>query len=541
MPLDMKYAALLAFLLLACTESQAQDRPKLVIGIVVDQMRMDYLHQYESLYGKQGFKKLQAEGSAFYDCKFDYFPTYTAPGHTAVYTGAPPSISGIVANNWYERSEQQSVYCASDEGQVTLGGTPKAGQFSPHRLLCTTLGDELKIATRGHGRVISVALKDRSAILPAGHTADAAYWFDDRTGNFVTNQFYMQVLPQWVTRFNEEERAEAYLKQLWTPLLDPKAYQGLAAPDNSPGEGLLPSTNQSTFPYSLPEIREKGGVRVIQTTPFGSTFTTDFALEAMQQEQLGKGTHTDMMLISYSSPDYMGHLFGPHSLEIADCYVRLDLEIERLLAYVGKEFKRNEVLVFLTADHGAAQAPQWLSSLGIPSRVLDQAIGERMKEKMKQQYGQPLIEYFVNRQFYIDRKAVAQAGLDLCEVQTFLANCLLDEPGVATTATACDLRRFGYSDPIFSRLKAGFYPKRSGDVFFVDDPGIIDMDWSRAGTTHGTVYSFDTQVPLLFWGHGVPKGKRSTAPVNITDVAPTVAWLMRIGQPSGCIGRVLLD
>lgn len=535
----MKQPILLSLLFLIFASAQAQNRPKLVIGIVVDQMRLDYLAQYEPLYGERGFKKLQAEGSAFYDCKFDYFPTYTAPGHTAVYTGAPPSISGIVANNWYERAEGKSVYCAEDKRQITLGGTPKAGMFSPHRLLCTTLADELKISTRGMGRAVSVALKDRSAILPAGHTGDAAYWFDDLTGNFVTNQYYMDELPKWVTRFNEQERAEEYMKKEWKTLLDPEAYEGYAAPDNSPGEGLLPGATSPVMPYNLPEMRSRGGVRVIKTTPYGNRITTDFAIGALIEEKLGQGEYTDMLMISYSSPDYIGHLFGPHSLEVADNYLRLDLEIERLLDFIELTYGRENVLVFLTADHGAAQAPAWLASLGIPSRTVDYNMIEELKTWIEEQYGLQLIEHYDNTQIYLDFDALNAAGLDLCDVQEQVARWFIRQEGVATAATACDLRRFGYNDPIFMRLKAGFYPKRSGDVVFVNDPGVIDMDWSKAGTTHGSIYSFDTQVPLIFWGYKVQQGFKSTDPVNITDIAPTVARLMRIGQPTGCIGRIL--
>jgi len=377
--------------------------------------------------------------------------------------------------------------------------------------------------------------------MPAGHTADAAYWFDDLTGNFVTNQFYMEQLPEWVTRFNEQERAEEYMKRTWEFYLEPEAYEGLAAPDDSPGEGLLPGAETPTLPYHLPTLREKGGVRVVKTTPYGNRLTTDFAIGALQEEQLGLGNHTDMLLISYSSPDYIGHLFGPHSLEIADNYVRLDREIERLLNFIELTYGREQVLVFLTADHGAAQAPAWMASLGIPSRTFDYPMIDTLKGTLQARYQLDLVEYFTNSQVYLNHEAISEAGLDLCEVQEFCASWLIQQEGVATAATACDLRRNGYSDPVLARLKAGYYPKRSGDVFVVTDPGVIDMDWSKSGTTHGTVYTFDTQVPLLFWGFRVPQGQQSVEPVNITDIAPTVARLMRIGQPTGCVGRVLFN
>ncbi len=337
-----------------------QDPPKLVVGIVVDQMRTDYIYRYWNNFGTGGFKRLIGEGSFLRDAHYTYMPTVTGPGHASIYTGSVPAHHGIVANERYDRATGKLIYCVKD---TTVQGVGSAtAQSSPSQLLATTLADEIERRTDRQGKTIGVALKDRSSVLPIGRTGDAAYWFSG-SGSFVTSTWYMKQLPKWVEEFNARKLTEKYLNTTWTPLLTIEKYHQVL-PDDNPYEQPLAVGAGSAFPYDLAALSKgPAGLTLIASTPWGNTLTTDLALAALAGEAMGQDNTTDLLAISYSSTDILGHKMGPRALEIEDMYIRLDQELARLLTELDKSVGAGKYTLFLTADHGAIDVPQYLKDL----------------------------------------------------------------------------------------------------------------------------------------------------------------------------------
>ena len=496
-------------------------RPKLVVGIVVDQMRYDYLWRYWNLYGKGGFKRLVRHGKSFDQAHYSYFPTYTGPGHACVYTGATPAINGIVGNDWFDRETGAPTYVTADGNVEGVGTTGKTGQQSPRHLLSNTITDELELASQRRSKVVGIALKDRGAILPAGHLADAAYWYDGQSGHFVSSTFYMKALPGWVEAFNGKGFAQTYQHRVWAPLLPMENYTASTA-DDVPWEGSLLKGASPTLPVDLAKY-DKADFELLRSTPFGNQLTTDFALAALHGEHLGTGPETDFLCVSYSSTDYVGHRFGPESVEIEDTYLRLDHELARLMQAVHKQCGR-DVLFFLTADHGAALAPGHMIEEDVPAGLADE-------KALKHVLGEGVqVEAFMNQQFYL-KAEIGASGVD----PTLLAR-LRSQKGIRDAFTANTLQQTG-ADPMRLPYLRGYHPQRSGDIFVTLEPGWVDGGYAT-GTTHGQPYDYDTHVPLLFYGWHVRRGSVAT-PVDVCDIAPTVAHLLHLSAPSGCMGKIL--
>lgn len=511
-------------------------KPKLVIGIVVDQMRYDYLMRYYNKYGNGGFKRLMKEGFSYRDAEFNYVPTYTAPGHTAIYTGTTPSVNGMIANDWFDRALGRMVYCTGDTTVQTVGSSSKAGKMSPRRELVTTVGDALKLSDNGQSKVIGISLKDRASILPAGHSANAAYWFDDKTGNWISSTYYMNDLPEWVKKFNGKKEASMYLSKAWNTLLPINEYTE-SMKDNNTYEGLFKGEEEPVFPHNLPALMDKnGGYGLIKTTPFGDDITTDFVIEAIKDEQLGKGNATDMLTISYSSTDYIGHMYGTDAIETEDTYLRLDQDLSRLLTFLDTYIGKDNVLIFLTADHGAAINPQQLLDHQIPAGYVDkQQMVSGIKEYLEKKYGDSLISAFVNNQFYLNHAMLSAKHLNIDTVEVQVAALAVQYTGVERAIPACLLYKTG-NDFIMKKIRKGYYPGRSGDVIINLLPEYVI--YQKTGTTHGAPYIYDSHVPLIFYGGLVPAGSSSKT-INITNIAPTVANLLDIAYPDGCIGHPL--
>lgn len=535
----------LSFLLLqqnAIAQTTSLQRPKLVVGIVVDQMRYDYLYKYYSKYSENGFKKLLNGG---YNCRnnhYNYAPTYTGPGHTSIYTGTTPSQHGIIGNDWYVRSTGKSMY-VTDDSTVNTVGSPnvKVGKMSPVNMLATTVTDELRLSTAKKSKVIGVALKDRSAILPAGHLANAAYWFDSETGNWITSTYYMQNLPDWMKKLNDRHLAQKYLSQSWTTLLPISQYTESAA-DDSPYEGKYPGENKPVFPHNLSKMWKPNDFDIIRSTPFGNTLTKDAAIAAIEGEELGKGTNTDFIAISFSSTDYVGHKMGPQSIEVEDTYLRLDRDLGELISSLEKLYGKNGFLLFLTADHGAAYVPAQLMDDKIPAGYF---AGKKMLDSLKTYLNKSFgngnwVSSFINQQVYLNHQLITQKNISLKEIQEKVAAYLLGFQGVANTYTSYQLNGSSFTQKPEAFLQNGFNVQRSGDVSVLFKPGWIESSASTTGTTHGTPYSYDTHVPLLWYGWKISHGSSAT-PVNIIDIAPTVADLLNISQPNAATGRVLTE
>ncbi|MEX1188094.1 MAG: alkaline phosphatase PafA [Bacteroidia bacterium] len=517
--------------------SQSTQKPKLVVGIVVDQMRFDYLYKYWDRYGNDGFKRLISEGYQCKNLQFNYVPTYTGPGHASIYSGTTPQRHGIVSNDWYDVRLKKSTYCAEDPTVATVGSeTIGVGKMSPVSLLSTTVGDELRVATNLRSRVFGIALKDRASILPAGHAANAAYWFDSKSGNWVSSTYYMKALPSWISKYNETQPAMNYLKGKWETLYDIKSYTSSKA-DSNAYEQLFKGQTAPVFPYDLSKLMVlNDGQELIRTTPFGNTITREFATELIQAEKLGKGDFTDMLCVSFSSTDYVGHHFGTDAIETEDTYLRLDKEIATLLSFLDSWVGKDNLLVFLTADHGGATVPSYLMDLKVPGGYMNYSnVSAKVNQWIKDFSGlDSVLLKLTNDQLYLDENAILKAGKDPNEIEQMLADSLITLEGIHCTSTADLMKNNEYTLGTKALIQKGFYPKRSGQVMMSMEPNWIE--YKRAGTTHGSAYSYDTRVPMLWYGWEIEPGE-SVDSYYIDDIAPTLSWLLNIPFPNACSGK----
>lgn len=517
------------------TTAKESTKPKLVVGIVIDQMRYDYIYRFWDKFGNDGFKKLVNQGFFCKNTNFNYVPTYTGPGHASIYTGTTPSVHGIIANEWYDKKSGKDLYCAEDNKVTGVGTTAKEGKRSPANMLTTTITDELRISSNMKSKVIGVALKDRSAILPAGHTANAAYWFDGSIGCFISSTFYMNELPTYVQEFNKKELAKKYLSQPWNTLLPIEQYTE-SLPDDNKYEFVAKGETKPVFPHDLPNIYEKnGGLGMIRSTPFGNTLTKDFAMEVIKSENLGKGSATDFLAVSFSSPDYIGHLYGPNSIEQEDNYIRLDKDLAELLKYIESQVGANNSLVFLTADHAAPEVPAYLMNLKIPAGYVNEKKLEKdVKKYLAANYGDSLLLSYSNQQLFLNRQLIENKKLVLQQLQDDVANFVQKADNVSEVLTATTLNNNQFTEGARYLMQKGFNANRSGDVLVNYAPGYLDFP--HYGTTHGSPYSYDTHVPLIFYGWNIKQGS-STEEVNITDIAATLAMILNIQFPNGCTGK----
>lgn len=515
-------------------------KPKLVVGIVVDQMRYDYLTRFYDRFTTGGFKRLMIDG---YNCKnnhFNYIPTYTAPGHASVYTGTSPMNHGIIGNNWYDKFEKKMIYNAQDDSVESLGTTGKAGKMSPRRMLTSTVTDQLKLHTQGKAKVIGVSIKDRGAILPAGHAANAAYWYDGGdNGKFISSTYYMEELPEWVQNFNSSNFSDKYLKS-WKTLYPIETYTASGKDDNEyerPPKGK----ERPTFPYDLAALKDKnGGYSILKGTPYGNSLVTDMAFQVLLNEKMGEDDITDFLTISYSSTDYVGHQYGVNSVELEDTYLRLDIELASLFKMLDEKLGLGNYTVFLTADHGAVHNPAYLMDMGIPAGYFDGGQLRRdLDASLSDKFGMDgIIEKISNGQIFFNHQLLHQSDIDAEDVEEYLALQLLNYPRIDKVFTREALMNTSFSSGAGLLVQNGFHHKRSGDLVFILEPGVID--YSKTGSTHGSSQKYDTHVPLLFYGAGIKRGA-TVSPTNITDIAPTISALLGIAFPNGATGQPIKE
>ena len=513
------------------------NKPKLVVGVVVDQMRFEYLNRFKNKYSSQGFLRLMNEGYSCNNHHFNYIPTVTGPGHASIFSGATPSVHGIVGNDWYDKTKERMVYCTSDSKYIPVGAAAKYGKVAPTNLKVTTVADQNRIFTQMKGKTIGVSIKDRGAIFPSGHTANGAYWFEGLDeGKWMTSSYYMDELPEWVRKFNTRSNISNYVKT-WNTLYDISVYQE-SGPDNSNYEKGFNGKASPVFPYDLKDLMASNeGFDIIKTSPFGNTMITDFALSAIEAEGLGDDAFTDFLTISYSSTDYVGHNFGLSSVELQDTYLRLDLEIERLLNYLDKNVGEGNYTLFLTADHGAAEVPAYLSDINVPGSNIAKDDFSPLFDALKTKYEtSDLVKNISNDQVFLNQERILSLQLNLEEVQRFVVNEIIKYPFLNNAYTATTMQSTYFESGLPMLLQNGYNQKISGDVLFTLQPGVIV--YGSKGTTHGSGYTYDTHVPLLFYGNGVHNGT-SYEPTNVTDVAPTISALLGISFPSGATGTVI--
>jgi len=514
-------------------------QPKLVVGIVVDQMRYDYLTRFWDRFGNGGFKRLVNKGYHFKNNHYNYVPTYTAPGHASIYTGTTPKNHGIISNDWYNKFEKQQVYCTEDASVNPIGTSSSAGQMSPHRMKTTSFTDELRLTSQFKGKVIGVAIKDRSAILPAGHTANAAYWFHGKDeGRFVSSSHYMESLPQWVQDFNNSDKIKSYLKT-WNSLYPIGTYLESGSDQNDFEQGFKGKTT-TTFPYDLADLSEENrGFDIIKYTPYGNNLTTDFAIETLKNEQMGQDEITDVLALSYSCTDYVGHNFGVNSKELEDTYLRLDQDLERLLNELDASIGEGEYTVFLTSDHGAVYVPAYLKSKKIPAGYFNtDELKNNLNEFLGEEYGViDLIESLYNNQLFLNYDRLKEENINRDDLAEELKEFLLRQAHINKVFTRKMLENGTYTKGVPALVQNGFNQKRSGDVVYVFDPAHI-ISYYTKGTTHGSAMSYDTHSPLIFFGKGIKNGQ-TTERTEITDIAPTISALLGIAFPNGNTGNVL--
>jgi predicted AlkP superfamily pyrophosphatase or phosphodiesterase len=521
------------------SQETKQQKPKLVVGIVIDQMRYDYLTRFTDRFGENGFKRLLNNGFSIENAYYNCIPTYTAVGHASIYTGTTPDSHGIISNNWYDKFLKKSIYCVDDNNYKTIGNTSDIGNKSPFRMYTTTVTDQLHLAQNMNGKTIGIALKDRSAILPAGHTANGAYWFDGgKNGQWISSTFYMESLPKWVTDFNSSGKANDYLKNPWNSLYEIKTYTNSIIDDNI-FEGKFKGETTTSFPHDIPSLKaSNGNFDILKGIPAGNSFTADFTKAAIIGENLGKSKFTDFLAISFSSTDYVGHQYGPASKEIEDTYLRLDKDLADLLSFLDKQVGENNYTVFLTADHAAVDVPSYLQSLKIPAHYFDIKKFRQAVLAITKKYFNSieLIENISNYQIFLDKQKIESLGLDKNTVAEKLAEEVIALEGIYKAVTAKTLQTARFTDGIMNSLQNGYNQKFSGDVMLIPFPATLTR--GRTGTSHGSGYSYDAHIPLIFYGNGIKKGV-SKKRYEIIDIAPTIANLLKIEVPNASTGKII--
>lgn len=512
------------------------ERPKLVVGLVLDQFRWDYLVRYNDRFSNRGFKRLMAEGFNYHNTFIPYAPAVTAAGHASLYTGSVPALTGIVGNDWIEQSSGYKMYCTRDTTVRPVGGNSKSGEMSPKNLLTTTIGDQLRIATNFASRVYGVALKDRGGIIPAGQSANAAYWLDDKTGNWISSTWYMNNLPQWVNDFNSQRKADSLLSSNWNLLHPPLTYKQSTADDNA-YEKPLKFEQKPVFPHVY---KSQIGVDylALRESPYGNTLTLDFANQLIRNEKLGTSGQTDMICISLSSTDYVGHKFGTHSMEVEDMYIRLDAEIADFIDGLNKQFGKNGYLLFLSADHGVSNTPAFLKDHNISAGHLTSSVfAKEINAHCEKVFGIPkAIRGIIEFQVYLDHKLIDSLQDDKQAIKKEITKFILSKDEVVY---AWDYELFdkvilpAYVKEMFAN---GYHYKRTGDIQFILKPHFSDVQ--STGAEHGTWYNYDTHIPLIWYGWNVKPGN-AYRKVYMTDVAPTIAALLKIQMPASSIGKVL--
>ncbi len=532
-----KYLLLFTFYFFTIAAFAQTTKPKLVVGLVIDQMRWDYMYRFNTLYGEGGFKRLLKEGFSAENTLVPYVPTYTAVGHTCIYTGSVPAISGIVGNNWFDRKTGKGVYCTDDSTVATVGNSGKAGKMSPDNLWVTTITDELRLSNNFKSKVIGIALKDRGAILPAGHSANAAYWYD--AGKWISSTHYMNALPTWVDQFNGKDVAGNYMSKDWTTILPMSSYD-LSTADDEPYENAIKGESTVTFPHKLSSIPDNIKYESFRTTPFANTFTFDFAKAAIENEKLGSNNVTDFLAVSISSTDYIGHAFGPNSVEIEDTYLRLDRDIADFLQYLDAKLGKGNYTIFLSADHAVAHIPAFLAEHKIPGgNFEDGDLKKELNQMIAADFGiSNVVQSLQNYQVYLNINELEKQGKDVAAVKKAVIKTLQAKPFIITAFETDKLALTTLPEPQKTMLANGYNNKRSGDIQFTLKPGYFDG--GTKGTTHGLWNPYDAHIPCVFFGWGVKPGKTNRE-TYMTDIAATIAAMLHIQMPSGCVGKVITE
>ena len=534
--------------------SRVAERPRLVLFIVVDQFRYDFLERFGDLFASNGLRRLLRDGASWTDANYDHVPTETAPGHATLLTGAWPSETGIISNDWFDRASNKRINNVQDDSVRRLGGADPDAVSSPRNLLCSTLGDELKLATNRRSKVVGVSVKNRAAILPAGRMADAAFWYSTQTGQFVSSSYYFDRLPAWVESFNAARPADKFFGARWERLARVAAseYERRAGRDDAPwekGDGKTPYV----FPYII-----NGGLQTpgpafydaLDYSPFSNELLLSFAESALTNEHLGEDADTDVLTVSFSANDIVGHRYGPYSQEVMDMTLRVDEQIGRLLDFVDARVGLRNTVVVFTADHGVAPVPEHAAQVNLPGgrvRVSDvlAAVRNRVRARFSKSNDKDTtsdyVQTFSNGEIYFNWFALERDGINREEMERIAGEAALTVPGISRFFTRTQLVNgaISPSDAVARRVLHGYNAARSGDVVVIQEAFKYLFDGFIVAT-HGVPYSYDTHVPVVIMGGGVRAG-RYTNPATPADIAPTLARILNVQPPSNAVGRVLSE
>ena len=517
------------------------EKPKLIIGIVIDQMRYDYIYRFWDKFSEGGIRKMVGSGTLCKNASYDFLINETATGYATISTGALPSHHGIISNTWYESLPNRVVYCVEDDHFNTVGGSYNAGRYSPSKLLASTLGDEMKMTNEMRSKVIGIAYEDCAAILSAGHAADYAFWYDDERGNWITSSYYVDSLPGWVEDFNAMRLPDTYLSRTWETLMPLSDYTESMSDTNDLEDGF---DGRSVFPYDLDRIsskrRRERDYSVIKYTPFGNTLTRDFAIAAIVNEELGKDEYTDFMTIGFSASEYTGIKFGPNSVEMEDVMLRLDREIEHFLQFVDNQVGKENTLVFLTADHGISHQPGYLEGYRIPSGEFSPyAALSLLQSYLNVVYGKgDWFKYYYAQQIYLNQELIEDSRLSLAEVQGRVVQFMIQFEGISNAVSSQTLQTTSFTDGIFKKIQNGFHQKRSGDVVLNLAPGWVEK--ISENESYHSSYMGDNHVPLIWYGWKIGRSTINR-PVFQTDIAATISHFLDISRPNSATGNVILE
>jgi len=530
----------------------AGENPRFAVLVVFDQMRGDYLSRWQSLFDENGFRRLMKRGAWFENCHYPYAHTVTGPGHASMMTGCSPEKHGIVGNEWFDRFAGKEVGCVATDRYENVPASSKSisktnkstdnwRSASPERLLMPTVGDLLKEKTGGKGRVVSLSFKDRSAILPAGHHPDSCYWFDALKGSFVTSTYYRDRLEPWVEEFNHGKPADNWFGHDWLRLRPELDYSTYSGPDDVKAEGIGIFQGRA-FPHPLTGGYTKVGplyYQALYNSPFGNELLLDLAKRAIDSLELGKHNETDLLCLSFSSNDPIGHCWGPDSQEVMDVTLRSDRIIADLLSYLDAKVGKDRYVVALTADHGIGPLPELMAKQGEPAGRVDPTVLSKEAEKFLEQSfgkdGEEKMRWVLDSVYpwiYLNRELILEQGLEEADLEDALVRWIKEQPGFLTAYGRTQiLRGLPKGDAIGAKVRRSFYADRSGDVEVVLKPYYLCTS-RLTGTHHGTPHSYDTHVPLLVYGSGIKSGTHKEA-VTPQAVAAILSRALNISPPEG--------
>ena len=519
------------------------EKPKLIVGIVVEQLRYDQLEKFRDRFSENGIRRLLNEGTYFKNASYNYMLTQSAPGHATIATGTEPAFHGITSDNWYLPLRNEMIYCTQDNTVNPVGGSFEAGLHSPVNMLASTFSDELKMATNGKAKVFSIGLKESSAILSAGHSANGVYWYDNTTGTWMSSTWYMDSLSAWVNDFNAMRLSDSYLNSSWSLLRQKEDYADCLPDSNSFEAGF---GGVSFFPYDLKKMSSKGLINVkrdysiLRETPFGNSFTKDFAIRLIREEKLGRHDMTDFLAICFSSTDYIGHRFGPSSVETGDAILRLDKDIEQILNFLNDSIGKRNVLIYFTAAHGVSEIPAVLEKNRIPAGYFKQTEAmQLLKSYLNAAYGQgDWVKGYYEKQIFLNRILIEDAKITLEDIQKKVSRFMVQFSGVASAYPYTAFETNDFSNGNLKRIMNSFTPQRSGDVIITLNPGWVEKN--DYVTDYNSPYEYESHVPLIWFGWTVNRAT-VTRKVNLTDIAATLSSLCKVPYPDACTGEPLIE